>query len=248
MRRPDLFPGGRPGAYVVAPGGDLPAPRPCVTISAMYTPRSYRNDDLAELHALIRRYNFATLFTHRGGASFATHLPFMIDPDRGPHGTLVAHMAKANPHWRAFDGAPPSLVVFIGPHAYVSPAWYDDQETVPTWNYAVVHATGTPRIVSGDADMRTMVMRLVGEHESPLGHPWDISKAESVMDAEMKGIVGFEIPIERIEGKFKLSQNRSREDQEGVVRALETSEDAEAREVARLMRERLGNPSGGPDV
>lgn len=214
----------------------------------MYTPRSYRNDDIHELHDLIRRYSFATLFTHRDGESFATHLPFMIDADRGPHGTLVAHMARANPHWRAFAGAAPSLVVFIGPHAYISPAWYRHQETVPTWNYAVVHVTGTPRIVTEDPAMREMVMRLVDENESPLGHPWDVSQAERIMDVEMKGIVGFEIPIERIEGKFKLNQNRAREDQEGVVRALEASDHPDAREIARLMRARLGNPAGESNV
>jgi transcriptional regulator len=168
----------------------------------------------------------------------------MIDAGRGPHGTLIAHMARANPHWRAFERAAPSLVVFVGPHAYVSPAWYHHQETVPTWNYAVVHATGTPRIVTDDPAMRRMVLRLVDEHEAPLGHPWETEKAEAVMDVEMKAIVGFEIPIDRIEGKFKLNQNRAREDQEGVVRALEGSEDPGAREVARLMRARLGNPPG----
>jgi len=208
---------------------------------AVYTPRSYRNDDLGELHALIRRYNFATLFTHRGGESFATHLPFMIDGQRGRFGTLIAHMARANPHWSAFEGAAPSLVVFMGPHAYISPAWYEEQATVPTWNYAVVHATGTPRLVVETARLRAMVLRLVDNHEAPLGHPWNVSQAEAVLGAELKAIVGFEIPIDRLEGKFKLNQNRSRADQEGVVRALEASTDASEREIARLMREQLGN-------
>jgi transcriptional regulator len=208
----------------------------------MYNPRSYRNENPGELFALIRRYNFATLFTHRGGESFATHLPFMVDAERGARGTLIAHMAKANPHWRAFAGAPPSLVVFMGPHAYISPAWYEEQETVPTWNYAVVHAGGTPRLVDEEA-LRAMVLRLVDTHEAPLGRPWDLRKAESVMDVELKAIVGFEIPIDRLEGKFKLNQNRSRADQEGVVRALEASADPSEREVARMMRENLRNPS-----
>ena len=206
----------------------------------MYNPRSYRNENPDALFELIRRYNFAALFTQRDGESFATHLPFMVDADRGPHGTLIAHMARANPHWRAFEGAPPSLVVFMGPHAYISPAWYEEQETVPTWNYAVVHALGTPRLVTDDAALRAMVMRLVENHEAPLGRPWDLRKAEAVIDAELKGIVGFEIPIDTLEGKFKLNQNRTRADQEGVVRALETSSDPTEREVARLMRENLG--------
>jgi transcriptional regulator len=209
----------------------------------MYNPRSYRNDRLEELFALIRRYNFATLVTPGKDATFATHLPFLIDPERGAFGTLVAHMARANPHWEAFRNAAPSLVVFMGPHAYISPAWYVEQETVPTWNYAVVHASGTPRLVDDEERLREMVMRLVENHEAPLGHPWNVAKAEAVIAEELAGIVGFEIPISRIEGKFKLNQNRSREDQEGVVRALEASNDPSEREIARLMRGNLGRDS-----
>ena len=110
----------------------------------MYNPRSYRNENLEELFALIRRYNFAALFTHHDGESFVTHIPFLVDSHRGSCGTLIAHMARANPHWKAFESAAPSLVVFMGPHAYISPVWYRDQQTVPTWNYAVVHARGRP--------------------------------------------------------------------------------------------------------
>jgi transcriptional regulator len=208
----------------------------------MYTPRSFRNDDLGQLHDLIRRYSFGTLFTHRDGESHVTHLPFMIDSDRGPSGTLVAHMAKANPHWRAFEGAAPSVVVFVGPHAYISPAWYEDPETVPTWNYAVVHAYGTPRLVLDERRLRDMAMRLVHTHEDPLGNPWDVRRAESVMDTEIKGIVGFEILIDRLEGKFKLNQNRDPADREGVARALSASDDPMAREIAALMRK---NRDGG---
>jgi transcriptional regulator len=205
----------------------------------VYNPRSYRNESISELHEFVRRYNFAALFTHQGGESFATHLPFMIDPERGNLGTLVAHMARANPHWRAFAGAPPSLVVFSGPHAYISPAWYQEQETVPTWNYTVVHATGSARMVDDPARLRAMVLRLVNQHEAPLGNPWDVRKAEAVVDVELKGIVGFEIPIDRLEGKFKLNQNRSLEDREGVVRALAGSAHPDEREIARLMRAQL---------
>jgi transcriptional regulator len=208
----------------------------------VYNPRSYRNESVRELHDFIRRYNFAILFTHRDGESFVTHLPFMIDDDRGPFGTLVAHMARANPHWRMFEGAAPSLVVFAGPHAYISPSWYQNQVTVPTWNYTTVHATGCAQVVEDVAALRAMVMRLVGQHEAPLGNPWDVRKAEAVMDAELQGIVGFEIPIVKLEGKFKLNQNRPVADREGVVRALEASSHPDEREVARLMREQMERP------
>jgi transcriptional regulator len=203
----------------------------------MYNPRSYRNENRDELFALIRRYNFATLFTHRAGESFVSHLPFMIDTARGELGTLISHMAKANPHWKSFEGAAPSVVVFSGPHAYISPAWYREQKTVPTWNYAVVHATGTPRLVGDDVALRRIVLDLMEHHEAVVGAAWD--KRNATVDEELPGIVGFEIPIDRIEGKFKLNQNRSREDQEGVVAALEKSLDPAEREVARLMRENL---------
>lgn len=205
----------------------------------MYNPRSYRHENVAELHDFIRRYNFAALFTHQNGESFSTLLPFMIDAARGPLGTLVAHMARANPHWRAFEGAPPSLVVFTGPHAYISPAWYEEQVTVPTWNYTLVHAAGPVRIVDDPRQLREMVLRLVAQHETPLGNPWDVRKAEAALETELEGIVGFEIPIERLEGKFKLNQNRSVADREGVVRALEQSSHPDEREIARLMREQL---------
>jgi transcriptional regulator len=209
----------------------------------VYNPRSYRNDSIPDLHAFARRYNFAVLVTHNGGETFATHLPFMIDEARGRLGTLVAHMARANPHWRAFDGAAPSLVVFMGPHAYISPAWYHEQVTVPTWNYTVVHAAGHARLVEDPAQLRDMVMRLVQQHEAPIGNPWDVRKAEAVIDAELAAIVGFEIPLDRLDGKFKLNQNRSVEDRESVVRALEGSSHPDEREVARLMREQLDRNS-----
>ncbi len=212
----------------------------------VYNPRSYRNESISELHEFIRRYNFAALFTHKDGESLVTHLPFMIDPERGSLGTLVAHMARANPHWRAFEGAPPSLVVFSGPHAYISPAWYQEQETVPTWNYTVVHASGNVHTIDDPAALRAMVLRLVHQHEAPLGNPWDLRKAETVMDAELQGIVGFEIPIDRLEGKFKLNQNRSVGDREGVIRALEASSHPDEREIARLMRGQLDRPDRNP--
>lgn len=205
----------------------------------VYNPRSYRNESTSELHEFVRRYNFAALFTHSHGESFSTLLPFMIDTDRGPLGTLVAHMARANPHWRAFQDASPSMVVFTGPHAYISPAWYREQVTVPTWNYTVVHAIGNVHLVEDTQHLREMVLRLVAQHEGPLGNPWDVRKAEAAMEAELHAIVGFEIPIDRLEGKFKLNQNRSVEDREGVVRALEKSSHPDEREIARLMREQL---------
>src|SRR5262245_32627214 len=106
----------------------------------MYIPNSFREDDQAELHDLMRQNNFAILVTQHGGAPFATHAPFLLDAERGPHGTLLAHIARANPQWRDFDGQQEALVIFQGPHAYISPSWYEVAPSVPTWNYAAVHA------------------------------------------------------------------------------------------------------------
>lgn len=225
----------------------------------VYNPRSFRVADEAVLHRLIREWSFGTLFSQGEDGPIASHLPFMIDPARGPHGTLIAHMARANPQWKAWTVETTVLCVFQGPHAYVSPAWYEDQATVPTWNYATIHATGRPRLVTDENGLREMVERLLRIHEAavvpgtgspPLdadGKPWDASLKEPMMDVELRAIAGFEIPIERLEGKFKFNQNRSREDQAGVVAALEDADDEAMRAVSRIMRNNLraGAPGEG---
>lgn len=205
----------------------------------MYTPPSYREDDPAVLHDLIRRNNFGILFSSGPDGPVATHLPFSLDAHRGEHGTLVAHMARANPHWRSFAPDREVLAVFAGPHAYISPTWYEEKATVPTWNYAAVHVYGVPRLVEDTAVLRAQVERLVHEHEAHRDPAWDMSAAEPKMEGLLRAIVGFEIPILRIEGKMKFNQNRSREDQEGVIRALEASPDTTDRAVVEIMRGNL---------
>ncbi len=200
----------------------------------MWIPRTFRNEDLPELHSLIDANNFGMLISQADDEPLATHLPFMIDRDRGPFGTLIAHMARANPHWKSWDAATRVLTVFQGPHAYISPAWYENQETVPTWNYAVVHAYGTPTLIHDGSDLRPMVERLTRQHEGE-STEWSLAQAEPVMESELKAIVGFEIPIDRLEGKYKFNQNRSREDQAGVVRNLTSSPHADERAVAAIM-------------
>lgn len=205
----------------------------------MYTPRSFKIEDLATLHALISEHSFGIVFSQEGGKSIATHLPWMIDPTRGPNGTLIGHMARANPHWKNWNEKTELLVVFQGPHSYISPAWYTDQVTVPTWNYAAVHAYGVPTLITEPDKLRYMVESLIEFHEAKLGFPWDSSKKESVMLAELQGIVGFEIPIDRIEGKWKFNQNRTREDQAGVIKALRGSENQMYQAVADIMEKSL---------
>ncbi|MGH8225510.1 MAG: FMN-binding negative transcriptional regulator [Gammaproteobacteria bacterium] len=206
----------------------------------MYTPQTFKTNEPAQLHALMRAWPFALLLTVHEERIEATHLPFMLDVERGTQGTLIAHMARANPHWKCFDGERESLVIFTGPHAYISPSWYEKPTEVPTWNYAVVHAHGRPEIVADKSRVRAILERLVAEHEKHVHPPWSTDQAgEEYVDQQMDHIVAFEMPIERLEGKFKLSQNRSPADRAGVINALDASDRDLDRKTAKLMR-RLG--------
>jgi transcriptional regulator len=206
----------------------------------MYIPNSFREDDARELHELIRQYNFGILVTQHEGAPFATHLPFLIDASRGQHGVLLAHMARANPQWRDFAGGGEALAIFQGPHTYISPSWYEVAPSVPTWNYAVVHAYGTPRIVDDHGELYRMLQRLVHTHESPRESPWPMDLPDEYMDRMMRAVVGFEIEITRLEGKHKLSQNRPANDRRRVTEALGASGDTLDRAVAEMMRAEKG--------
>ncbi|HVA55285.1 MAG TPA: FMN-binding negative transcriptional regulator [Gammaproteobacteria bacterium] len=205
----------------------------------MYTPDTFKVGELARLHQMMRRYPFALLLTKNADSLETTHLPFMIDVERGQHGTLLAHMARANPHWQLFDGRREALVVFTGPHAYISPSWYESPVTVPTWNYIVVHAHGRPVIVEDKIQVRTILERLVTINEAYVNPPWSTAQANEYVAEQLDYIVAFEMQIERLEGKFKLNQNRSRADQRGVVCALSGSDDPLKRELAELMRQQL---------
>jgi transcriptional regulator len=204
----------------------------------MYIPNAFRASDQALLHQLMQQHNFATLVTQHEGAPFATHLPFMLDAQRGPHGTLLAHMARANPQWHDFASGQPALVIFQGPHAYITPSWYAPiASNVPTWNYAVAHAYGVPRIIEQNDALRAMLGRLVDTHEAGFAQPWRMELPDDYLDHMMRAIVGFEIEITRLEGKFKLSQNRPAADQRHVADALAASGDPLGVDVAGLMQE-----------
>jgi transcriptional regulator len=170
------------------------------------------------------------------GLPFATHLPFLVDDARGPLGTLRGHVARANPHWRYLAAGRPTLVVFSGAHAYVSPAWYASHPSVPTWNYVAVHASGTGVLVEDPARVKTLLVDLVRVYEGEGPAAWSFeSLPADYVDGMQRGIVAFEIPIERLEGKAKLSQNRSAEDQARTREALAAADDPLARAVAALM-------------
>lgn len=203
----------------------------------MYVPSAFAETDLARLHALMRERSFATLVSVVDGELFATHVPLLLDAARGARGTLVGHVARGNPHARAFDGATPALAIFHGPHAYVSPSAYASAPNVPTWNYVAVHAGGRPRVVEDAAAVRAWLARTSAAYEGDGAEAWRLDAVPEDFAARLaRAIVAFELPIERLEGKWKLSQNKPAADRESVGAALAASDDADARAVAALMR------------
>src|SRR5215469_15955183 len=203
----------------------------------MYTPSQFKTEDLAAMHAMIKRHPFGLVLTLHGGELFTTHLPFHLDASRGRRGTLEAHLARVNPHCAALEAGAESLVVFKGPDGYVSPRWYaDPAKNVPTWNYVGVHAHGTPKPIREPAALLACIGRLTDEHEAYIERPWSIAEAQVHAEQLLPHIMGFELPIDRLEGKFKLSQNRSAADRVGVLREFAKSRDSGVQEMLELMR------------
>lgn len=183
----------------------------------MYLPAHFAVADPAVLTAFIAEHPFATLCGAVDGSPIATHLPLLYDADNGPCGRLLGHMARQNPHWRGFESGMEHLAIFQGPHAYVSPTWYASGPAVPTWNYAAVHAVGRPVIVTDADKERTLLDRLIAAFEKE----WSLAELpQTYVEGMMKGIVTFEIPLTRIEGKFKMSQNRDAVDRARVAERL----------------------------
>jgi len=196
----------------------------------MYVPSHFRMNGDDAPYAFMAQNAFGTLVSTHDGAPFASHLPFLIE-----EGRLRAHMARANPQWRSF-GTAQVMVVFTGPHAYVSPAWYEAAESVPTWNYVAVHAYGVPKIVDDPHEVRAMLEALVTRNESGFARPWEMHDAPaSYIDGMMSGIVAFDIPIARLEAKEKLSQNRPAVDRVRVAAQLARSDSPADRELSALM-------------
>jgi transcriptional regulator len=201
----------------------------------LYVPPSFAETDPETLRRFVAEHSFATLVSVDGDEPFASHLPLLWDREPQPHGRLVGHMARANPQWRHTDGRR-VLAVFHGPHAYVSPTWYEAVNVVPTWNYAAVHLTGVLRIDEDRDRLRELVRRTVQHYEAPLPQPWfpdspDPEFAEKLLDA----IVGFTVEVDRVEGKWKLSQNHAAERRRKVVAALQATGDPRSQTVAAMM-------------
>ncbi len=185
----------------------------------MWIPNDFHVDDRDELTAFMKAHSFAALVSTVEGGLFASHLPFMVER-RGDDLMLLAHMARANPQWRELEGQE-SLVVFNGPHAYISPDWYESRANVPTWDYMAVHALGSARILRGEADARNAVARLSEINEASFPKAWSLDEMpEERVRTMLRAIVPFEIRVQRLYGKYKLSQNRTPADRKGVVAGL----------------------------
>ena len=204
----------------------------------MYVPPHFAETDPAALHDFVEAHAFGLLVSQHGGGPFATHLPFLLDRAAGPHGTLIGHVARANPHWHDLADAP-VLAVFTGPHAYVSPTWYEDEPAVPTWNYVAVHAAGRAELVDDRDDLRAIVARSVAVFEAGMPTPWRFDPDTTYADRLLAQIVGFRIVVEKLEGKWKLNQNHPAERRVKVVRALEAAGGENRQAVAAAMRRTL---------
>ncbi len=204
----------------------------------MYVPPHFAESDPARLHDVIERHSFGLLVSQVGGVPFATHLPFLLDRTAGPHGTLLGHVARANPHWRDLAGQT-ALAVFSGPHAYVSPTWYEAENVVPTWNYVAVHAYGRAAVVEDRAALLDIVRRSVTYYEASLPRPWALDESSTFVGRLLGQIVGFRIEIERLEGKWKLNQNHPTERRKKVADALQERGGDDAQAVADMIRAML---------
>lgn len=207
----------------------------------MYLPAHFAETDVAVLHALMRAQPLGTWVTQGDDGLTVNHIPFYLDAGKGEHGTLIGHVARANPVWKSLAQSMPSVVVFQGPQAYISPSWYPskqaDGKVVPTWNYGVVHAHGRPRAIEDRARLLDIVSVLTATHEAGRDAPWQVADApDDFIDKLLGAIVGIEIPIERLSGKWKVSQNRPLADRLGTAAGLEAAGEGDAARMADAVR------------
>jgi transcriptional regulator len=215
----------------------------------MYVPSAFAENRLDVLHRFMREHAFATLVTNAGsvdGGPQVSHLPMLLLPSRGKLGALQLHFARPNEHWKALaEGKRSALAIFHGPHGYISPAWYASPQAVPTWNYTVVHARGTPRLLHDDTELSEHLLALVSAYESGRPDGWDVDRLPAEMFAKLRGaVVGFEMEITHLEGKWKLGQNRPRADTEGAIAGLRRAGGAESQELADWMAAALAEDHG----
>lgn len=203
----------------------------------MYRPADFRIDDTPRLLEFVSKYSFATLVTHGEGGMIASHVPALLTENR----SLFVHLAKANPQSDQLAAGAEALCIFQGPHCYISPSWYAIQPAVPTWNYAAVHAYGRPRVLDAE-ELLSSIAKLVDVYESMQPQPWIFDTRLDWNRRMLNGITGFAISLDRMEGKFKMSQNRSAADRERVIARLQQSTHPMENEVAAWVK------ANSPDV
>jgi transcriptional regulator len=212
----------------------------------MYQPDHFRVDDLAQMHALMRGRPFAALVSAGASGLYASHLPTVLK-DEGEFGVIECHLARANPHCKELAAVSEALMIFQGPEGYITPNWYatkaETGKVVPTWNYAVVHAYGRPEVKDDAVWLRRHVGELTAQQEKAEARPWEVSDApERYIEVMLRGIVGFRFVITRLEGKWKMSQNREMQDREGVVRGLGQRGQGDDPEIADYVAKQIKPP------
>lgn len=210
----------------------------------MYVPKHHEEKNISILHALVKTHSLAMWATQGDSELLVNHIPFFLDPTRGNLGTLVGHVAKANRVWQSFSTTVNSVLVFQGAETYITPSWYPSKhghgEAVPTWNYAVVHVHGLPRAIENREWLLQHLNQLTDSHEAEQALPWKVSDApQEFTERLLRSIVGIEIPIAKIVGKWKVSQNRSEPDKLGIVTGLLARDDQQSKEMASLVNQHV---------
>jgi transcriptional regulator len=210
----------------------------------MFQPDHFRVDEVGEMHALVRAHPFAALVSMTPSGLYGTHLPTVLK-DEGTSGTIECHLARANPHWKDLAKGEEAMMIFQGPDGYITPNWYATKaqtgKAVPTWNYAIVHAYGRPAIMNDKDWLKRHVTELSDQQERAEAHPWKVSDApESYIDVMLRGIVGFRFEITRLEGKWKMSQNREAQDRLGVIDGLKARDSGDDLEIADTVAGKMG--------
>lgn len=201
----------------------------------MYVPKPNQITDKETIAEFINLHGFATVVTSLDGIPFASHLPVLHDQDRG---ILLGHMARANEQWQHLLSGEEILCIFHGPHAYISPRWYASKMAVPTWNYAVVHVYGVPKIIEDPVELRKIVDKTTAKYEKRFSTPLETNMPEETIEGMLKAIVGFSIKIDRMEAKYKLGQNKSAEDQTSMLQALEEDSAQDSNALAAFIRKK----------
>jgi len=203
----------------------------------MYIPKPFAVHDRAKLHRFIKENSFAILISQGKNGIDATHVPLLLKEDEGEHGTLYGHMAIGNPQWREIRGE--VLAVFPGPHSYISPTWYEEEKTVPTWNYVAVHVYGQFNLIEDQEELKRLLSESIDFYESHLPDPWHTDLNEEHNQLEMKGIKGFKIAIREIQGKWKLNQHHPTQRQRNTIKHLKRENRYNGSTIAEYMEENL---------